>query len=105
MVDFNPPISGDKLTNEELTKLFKCSPQGRMRRSLKTNTLLLISDENKKYIKRFGFKMDYIILQEWVVSMTKVYNLCKTGICCYQMKKIFKFFCLLKVKKRTYMSV
>ncbi|WP_427814821.1 HNH endonuclease (plasmid) [Enterococcus sp. 22-H-5-01] len=41
--------SGDELSNEELRKIFKCAPQGGMRRSKKENALVLISDETKLY--------------------------------------------------------
>lgn len=34
---------GDEVTNDELTTVFKCGPQGGMRRSLATNTLILTS--------------------------------------------------------------
>lgn len=36
--------TGDILTNDELKAIFKCSPQGGMRRALKTNTLVIISN-------------------------------------------------------------
>ena len=36
----------DILTNQELCDIFGCSPQGGMRRSHKTNTLILISKTN-----------------------------------------------------------
>ncbi|MEV9503710.1 HNH endonuclease [Bacillus safensis] len=35
------------LNNSEITEIFKCAPQGGMRRSLKTNTLVLVSDHTK----------------------------------------------------------
>ena len=35
---------GGKLTNDRLCEIFQCSPQGGMRRSLKTNTLVLVSN-------------------------------------------------------------
>lgn len=38
---------GDVLSNSELTYLFKVSPQGGMRRSHRTNSLLLISDHTR----------------------------------------------------------
>lgn len=38
---------GDILINDELMETFKCSGQGGMRKSNKTNTLILISDETK----------------------------------------------------------
>ncbi len=37
-------IRGQKLTNVELCKIFRCGPQGGMRRSHRTNTLVLISN-------------------------------------------------------------
>ena len=47
-----PPVKiplkpGDTLTNKELQSHFKCSPQGGMRRSHKTNSLVLVSDHTK----------------------------------------------------------
>jgi len=36
---------GEILTNKELCEIFKCSPQGGMRKSNTTNTLVLISDQ------------------------------------------------------------
>lgn len=42
---FNPGIKrGSTLNNEQLCSLFGCSPQGGMRRSLKTETLVLVSN-------------------------------------------------------------
>ncbi|WP_373600708.1 HNH endonuclease [Paraclostridium bifermentans] len=38
---------GDIVMNDDLMKIFKCSGQGGMRKSNKTNTLILISDETK----------------------------------------------------------
>ncbi|MBO8138349.1 MAG: HNH endonuclease [Desulfotomaculum sp.] len=38
---------GDTITNEQLAKTFKCSKQGGMRRSLRTNTLVIISDHSR----------------------------------------------------------
>jgi 5-methylcytosine-specific restriction protein A len=40
---------GDILNNEQLQTHFKCSPQGGMRRSYKTNSLVLISDHTKSF--------------------------------------------------------
>ena len=37
----------DVIDNRELTAIFRCSPQGGMRRSLETNTLVLVSDHTK----------------------------------------------------------
>lgn len=47
-MDFNPGIQmGSILTNEQLTEIFRCSPQGGMRRSLSTNTLAIVSNHIK----------------------------------------------------------
>jgi len=44
-VSFNQGLSqGDVLSNKRLCEIFKCSPQGGMRRSIKTNTLVIISN-------------------------------------------------------------
>ena len=40
-------ISGDVIDNDKLCSIFQCSGQGGMRRSHKTNTLVLVSN----YIK------------------------------------------------------
>jgi 5-methylcytosine-specific restriction protein A len=44
MMELNLPKTGDTLTNDRLCEIFQCSPQGGMRRSLKTNTLVLVSN-------------------------------------------------------------
>lgn len=45
---FNPNLKyGDTLTNGELRELFQCGNMGGMRRSKKTGTLVIISDETK----------------------------------------------------------
>lgn len=45
---FDPKLKpGQKLSNKELCEIFKCSPQGGMRKSKKTNTLVLISNHVK----------------------------------------------------------
>ena len=44
-MNFDPNLSpGTVINNQELCNLFKCSPQGGMRRSKKTNTLVIISN-------------------------------------------------------------
>jgi 5-methylcytosine-specific restriction protein A len=46
--DFEAPVkSGDIIDNETLRTIFKCSAAGAMRRSLKTNSLILISDHTR----------------------------------------------------------
>jgi 5-methylcytosine-specific restriction protein A len=52
---------GDVINNEELTQIFKCSTQGGMRRSHKTNTLVLVSNHVKSiYSDRwFGKELHY----------------------------------------------
>ena len=45
---FNPGINiGEELTNEEMRSLFRCGNMGGMRRSKKTGTLVIISDDTK----------------------------------------------------------
>ena len=45
---FEPRLKqGQELSNKELTEIFKCSPQGGMRKSNKTNTLVIISNHIK----------------------------------------------------------
>jgi 5-methylcytosine-specific restriction protein A len=39
--------SGDTINNSQLTDIFKCSPQGGMRRSHRTNTLVIVSDHTR----------------------------------------------------------
>ncbi|MFS1493312.1 hypothetical protein BCU32_003535 [Vibrio lentus] len=41
------PKTGTKLNNTELCEVFGCSPQGGMRRSHKTNTLVIVSNHIK----------------------------------------------------------
>jgi 5-methylcytosine-specific restriction enzyme A len=38
---------GTNLSNSQLCEIFKCSPQGGMRRGTKTNTLVLVSKNVK----------------------------------------------------------
>lgn len=45
--------AGQTLSNAELAELFMCSTQGGMRRSKRTNTLVLISDQTKLYHDRW----------------------------------------------------
>lgn len=42
---------GDVIANQQLSTLFQCGTQGGMRRSNKTNTLVIISDQTKPYFK------------------------------------------------------
>lgn len=45
---FNPELSiGQELKNSDIVEIFKCGNMGDMRRSKKTNTLVLISDYTK----------------------------------------------------------
>jgi 5-methylcytosine-specific restriction protein A len=47
-IDFKISIKpGEIIDNEKLRTIFKCSSQGGMRRSLKTNSLVLVSDHTK----------------------------------------------------------
>ena len=49
-MSFDPGINpGDTISNIELVSIFKCSPQGGMRRSHKTNTLVIVSDKTKPF--------------------------------------------------------
>lgn len=45
-------VPGIEVINSEISNLFGCSNQGGMRRSLKTKTLVLISDKTKLYQDR-----------------------------------------------------
>jgi len=40
-------LPGEKFTNDQVSEIFHCSTQGGMRRALKTNTLVLISNKIK----------------------------------------------------------
>ncbi|WP_263465012.1 HNH endonuclease [Pseudomonas aeruginosa] len=44
MASFTPPVPGATLNNHELTATFLCSGQGGMRRSKRTNTLVIVSN-------------------------------------------------------------
>lgn len=44
MDNFTAPTPGSTLNNDELTVTFLCSPQGGMRRSTRTNTLVIVSN-------------------------------------------------------------
>jgi predicted ATP-binding protein involved in virulence len=46
LIDFNPNLQiGQEITNSKLMEIFRCGDRGGMRRSLKTNTLVLITNE------------------------------------------------------------
>lgn len=48
-MSFDPGLQlGEIITNDKLRKVFQCGNMGGMRRSLKTNTLVLISDHTKE---------------------------------------------------------
>ncbi len=48
MMSFNPNLKlGDSITNNELRNIFSCGMMGGMRRSKKTNTLVIVSDHTK----------------------------------------------------------
>lgn len=53
---FSPPLRpGESVDNRRLAKIFRCSPQGGMRRSLATNSLVLICDHTQSiYRNRWG---------------------------------------------------
>ncbi len=54
MTVFSPPFKpGDLVSSAEICDAFQCSPQGGMRRSHKTNTLLITSDPSKLYSDRW----------------------------------------------------
>ncbi len=47
-MNFNPNLKlGDVITNQELRTIFSCGMMGGMRRSKKTNTLVIVSDHTK----------------------------------------------------------
>lgn len=47
-MSFDPGLKpGDEIDNKQLTRIFKCGPQGGMRRSHQTNTLVLVSNHTK----------------------------------------------------------
>lgn len=47
-MSFNPNLNpGDTVNNQKLREIFKCSPQGGMRKSNRTNTLIIVSDHTK----------------------------------------------------------
>jgi 5-methylcytosine-specific restriction protein A len=49
MDNFNAPTPGSTLNNDELTATFLCSPQGGMRRSTRTNTLVIVSNHVESF--------------------------------------------------------
>jgi hypothetical protein len=52
--DFDPDIKiGSVLTNKELAQTFKCGPMGGMRRSRKTNSLVLTTSKTAVYHDRW----------------------------------------------------
>jgi len=57
-MSFNIGLEKNKaIDNFNLVEIFKCSPQGGMRRSLKTNTLVIVSDHTigkYRYVDRWS---------------------------------------------------
>lgn len=47
-LDLSQISVGDALTNNQIREVFKCGPQGGMRKSNTTNTLVLVSDQTQK---------------------------------------------------------
>jgi 5-methylcytosine-specific restriction protein A len=65
---FDPQLTkGQILSNNELIAIFKCSPQGGMRRSHRTNTLIIVSDHTKGL---YGDRWDGIILHYTGMGLT-----------------------------------
>lgn len=53
-MSFNTGLAiGQEIDNKRLTEIFKCSPQGGMRKSNQTNTLVLVTDSSKLYHDRW----------------------------------------------------
>jgi 5-methylcytosine-specific restriction protein A len=49
---FDPGLNiGEIIDNQQLCSIFKCSPQGGMRRSLRTNSLIIITNQTKNFYK------------------------------------------------------
>jgi 5-methylcytosine-specific restriction protein A len=49
---FDPGLNkGEIFDNQQLCSIFKCSPQGGMRRSLRTNSLVIITNKTKNFYK------------------------------------------------------
>jgi 5-methylcytosine-specific restriction protein A len=47
---FDPKLEqGQELSNDELCRIFKCGSRGGMRRSIRTNTLVLVADHTKSF--------------------------------------------------------
>ena len=96
---------GMVLNNEDIVKTFLCSPQGGMRRSLRTNSLVLISDQTKVYHDRWqngvflytGMGLtgdqDFGYMQNKTLYESKV-----NGVCLY----LFEVF---KPKEYTYIGI
>lgn len=70
---------GQIVSHNEIIEEFKCGNMGGMRRSLATNSLILISDHTKTCMKINGLETS-CITPVWVKMVTKVSNSCKTGL-------------------------
>lgn len=69
---FNPELSiGQELKNSDIVEIFKCGNMGGMRRSKKTNTLVLISTILKEFTMINGLA-EYFIIQGWVKVEIKI---------------------------------
>ena len=53
-MSFDPGLKqGQIIDNDSVNKLFKCQIRGGMRRSKKTNTLVIVSDHTKPFYEDF----------------------------------------------------
>lgn len=78
---FIPNFSiGDIITNDNIREAFKCGNMSGMRRSHSTNTLVVISDHTKGFMKTNGLTASSIILV-WVKQATNRLSLRKIKLC------------------------
>src|SRR4026209_2592079 len=69
MAVFKPPLRINQvISNKELCEIFKCAPQGGMRRSKRTNTLVLITSQ-----------VDSIYLDRWINEVLHYTGMGKKG--------------------------
>ncbi|OPX93868.1 MAG: hypothetical protein A4E59_02489 [Syntrophorhabdus sp. PtaB.Bin027] len=62
---FDPQLTkGQIINNKDLQSIFQCSTQGGMRRSHRTNTLVIISDHTKGLYKD-KWENNILLIQAW----------------------------------------
>jgi 5-methylcytosine-specific restriction protein A len=102
---FDPKIKvGQELSNKDIQKIFKCSPQGGMRKSNQTNTLVLVSDHIKSLYQNRIEENIIFYTGEGQIGDQKLSKQNKTLLNSKESGVSIHFFEVFEVKKYTYIG-